>query len=154
VSERLEEPGTEEAAPELTPDVAVEDLPSPAWSGTSWLRLAYSFEFLLALLTIFTVWSEVGGQGHLDLMPWYTKLSSVMAAAWCCVRFTASIVEQERVWNRRTIAWLAALIILAITMAGITYYFHLHEEQDQPDSEETTTTAMISPYVMPGWVTR
>ena len=38
------------------------------------LRLAYVSEFLLALLAILSLWSEVGGQGPLDLMPWYTKL--------------------------------------------------------------------------------
>ena len=38
------------------------------------LRLAYTTQFLLALLAIFVVWSEIGGQSHLDLMPWYLKL--------------------------------------------------------------------------------
>ena len=33
-----------------------------------WLRLAFVAEFLLALVAILEVWSEVGGQNHLDLM--------------------------------------------------------------------------------------
>jgi hypothetical protein len=42
-------------------------------------RLAYVAEFLLALIAIWTLWSQVGGQGHLDLMPWYDKLGLSVA---------------------------------------------------------------------------
>ena len=35
------------------------------------IRLAYAAQFLMALVTVFVLWSEVGGQSHLDLMPWY-----------------------------------------------------------------------------------
>jgi len=171
VSERLQEPGTEEALPELSPevspDVAAEaarslepsavETPASETSAqethasefaplaeatVSWLRLAYSFVFLLAVLAVLTVWSEVGGQGHLDLMPWYTKLACVMASAWCCVRLTAGLVEERNIWSRRTLSWLAGLILVAAAMAAITYYYHLHEEPDQSDSDETSATAM------------
>jgi hypothetical protein len=108
----------------------------------SWLRLGYCFVFLLSILAIFTFWSEVGGQGHLDLMPWYTKLICVLISAWCCVRLTAAMVEKPSVWNRRTVLWLAGLILITLTMAATTYYYHLHEETDQQDSDESTVTAM------------
>jgi len=39
------------------------------------LRLAYATQFLIALIAVFVLWSEVGGQVHLDLMPWYFKLA-------------------------------------------------------------------------------
>lgn len=117
----------------------------------SWLRLAYCFVFLLAILAIFTFWSEVGGQGHLDLMPWYTKMISVLVSAWCCVRLTAGIVEQRSVWNRRTVAWLAGLILILFVMAAITYYYHLQED-NQPDSDENTATAMTTK--SPRWMPR
>ena len=39
-----------------------------------WSRLAFVTEFLVALVAILELWSQVGGQSHLDLMPWYTKL--------------------------------------------------------------------------------
>ena len=38
------------------------------------LRLAYISEFLLAVVSILMLWTQVGGQGHLDLMPWHLKL--------------------------------------------------------------------------------
>jgi hypothetical protein len=138
VNERLEEPKAEETLPDLVPDAAPDEVPQPAPARPTWLRLAYSIEFLVALMAVLTVWSEIGGQGHLDLMPWYTKLICVLALAWCSVRVTASLVEQQQPWNRRTMGWFAAIVLIAIAMAGITYYYHLHEESDQPDSEDTT----------------
>jgi hypothetical protein len=119
-------------------------VPVPALTGQGWLRLVYSLEFLIAVLAIFTLWSEVGGQGHLDLLPWYIKLICVLGSAWCCVRFTAGIVEQTKVWNRRSIGWLAGMVFFAIAMGSITYYYHLHEEPND-DSNDTTATVSASP---------
>lgn len=117
----------------------------------SWLRLAYSFQFLLALLVVLTLWSEVGGQGHLDMMPWYTKLTCLVASAWCCVRFTAALVEERNPWSRRALVWFSGLLLLGSAMAAITYYYHLNEDTDQPESNETTATAMmLRPTLPPG----
>ena len=121
-----------------------EDIQPATWQ-VSWLRLAYCAIFLLALLTVFTVWSEVGGQGHLDLMPWYTKLICVMATSWCFVRFTAGMIEQRQAWNRRTLGWFAGIIALCFVMGAITYYYHLHEEPGQSDTDDSTTSAMNCP---------
>ena len=33
-----------------------------------------STQFLMALIAIFMLWSQVGGQSHLDLVPWPLKL--------------------------------------------------------------------------------
>ena len=38
-----------------------------------YLRLAYMVEFFIAVLAVFTAWSEIGGQAALDLMPWGWK---------------------------------------------------------------------------------
>ena len=43
----------------------------------AWLRLAYAFEFMIALLVAVVLWTQAGGQGHLDLMPWYIKRCSL-----------------------------------------------------------------------------
>jgi hypothetical protein len=141
----VEETSVDEALPESTaeaaPETVLEEVPRPAAPAPNWLRLAYSVEFLLALMAILTLWSEVGGQGHLDMMPWYTKLICMLASAWCCVRFTASIVERPRAWNGRALAWLGGIITMSILMGGITYYYHLQEGSDQQDSDETTTAA-------------
>src|SRR5258708_9331043 len=66
------------------------ELPKPRMD-----RLYYAIEFLLALLTIHMLWSEIGGQSHLDLMAWCTKLGLILALAWCAVRFSAALVAQE-----------------------------------------------------------
>jgi len=154
VSEGIQEPGTEEALPELSERTVVDEaaplepqpsIPAPLPDRTiSWLRLAYAFEFLLAVIAILALWSEVGGQGHLDLMPWYTKLACVAASAWCCVRFTAGLVEERNIWSRRTVVWLAGLILVGATMAAVTYYYHLHEEPGDSDSDDTTATAVTA----------
>ena len=129
------------------PELAIEPAPeeaaaAPAWTGPSWLRLAYVFEFWIALIAIFTLWSQVGGQGHLDLLPWYTKLACALLLATCCIRFTAAMVERPKAWNRRSGAWLAGIILVVVTMGGITYYYHLHEVPDESDTDETTATAV------------
>ena len=115
---------------------------NPSLLTPTWLRLAYSLEFLIALIAIISLWSEVGGEGHLDLMPWYTKLGCILGLAWCCVRFSASLVEQQRVWTGRTIRWLVGILLFCLLMGGITYYYHLHEEQD--DGDDSTTAAAVN----------
>jgi hypothetical protein len=125
-------------------EVLTEASPAPALLGPSLLRLAYALEFLIALIAIISLWSEIGGEGHLDLMPWYIKLGCIVGLAWCCVRFTAALVERQEVWTRRTISWFAGILLFCIAMAGITYYYHLHEEQDDGDDENTAATSNIN----------
>ncbi len=146
MNEPLDVAKTEEPLTELSEELLSVESPVPEGAGPSgmppaWLRLAYAVEFLVALVAILSVWSEVGGQGHLDLMPWHIKLACVFGLAWCCVRFTAGMVEQDKVWTRRTIAWFAGILLLGIAMGGITYYYHLHEEP-QDDDEDTTAASM------------
>jgi hypothetical protein len=150
VNERLEESRTEEALPELPPEAAPEEpATQSAWTGPAWLRLAYALEFLVALMAILEMWSQVGGQGHMDLLPWYIKLACTISLAWCCVRFTAGLVEHEKAWNHHTIVWFTGIIIVAMLMGGITYYYHLHEVPDESDTDDTTQTSLR----MPAWRT-
>ncbi len=149
--EGIEEPKTEEVSSELVSAAvpaeeadAVPTLAVPTLDVPPWMRLAYAIEFLLALIAIVILWTQVGGQGHMDLLPWYTKLSCVLAEAWCCVRFTSGLVEQPQTWNRRTIGWFAGIVLVGITMAGITFYYHLHEVPDETDSDDTTSASVIA----------
>ena len=120
MQERLEEPRTEEVLPELPSDaVAEETAAAPAWIGPAWLRMAYAIEFLIALIAVFTVWSQVGGQGHMDLLPWYIKLACSVSLAWCSVRFTAALVEHEKAWNQHTMVWFTGIIIVVVAMGGL-----------------------------------
>jgi hypothetical protein len=94
------------------------------------LRLAYVSEFLLALIAALMLWSQVGGQGHLDLMPWYDKLGLSVALALVTVLGTMSAVAHERAWNARTFAFLLMALLIAGAMAAVTYYYHVHEDDD------------------------
>jgi hypothetical protein len=105
------------------------------------LRLAYTTQFLIALLAIFELWSQVGGQSHLDLMPWYLKLGLAGGAAFATVRATVSAVSDEKAWNVRTLRWLVILLIL-LTLCGLSsYYFHLYGEE--PDDDEQSSTSSL-----------
>lgn len=162
VNEPLDLPKTEVPLDDLTADLLSLEAPAPmempapevAREGAgplvvaaSWLRLAYAVEFLIALIAILNVWSEIGGQGHLDLMPWHIKLACIVGLAWCCVKFTAGLVEQSSIWTRRTVTWFVCMLLFGIAMGGITYYYHLHEEPEEDDENTTATSIRI---VTPG----
>jgi cytochrome c biogenesis factor len=104
------------------------------------LRIAYVCEFLLALLAISVVWGQVGGQDHLDLMPWYDKFVLVFALALVTVVGTVAAVSRERAWNGISIACLAMALLILCAMGAVTYYYHLHEDQDQ-DTDNTPSVA-------------
>jgi hypothetical protein len=110
----------------------------------NWLRLAYAAELLLAIPAVFTLWSQVGGQGHLDLMPWYWKLLLGGAMCIASVFATAAMVEGTAVVNRRVLGWFAAIVLIGAAMAAITYYYHLHETYDDTDEEDTSNASLIS----------
>jgi len=103
------------------------------------LRLAYTTQFLLALLAVFELWSQVGGQSHLDLMPWYLKLVLGAGAALATVRATAAAVSHERPWNGQTLRWLGILAALLIGCGLASYYYHVYEEQQ--DQEDDTVSS-------------
>jgi hypothetical protein len=104
------------------------------------LRLAYMAEFLVAVLAILDLWSQAGGQSHLDLMPWYTKFLLTVGLAMVTVAGTASAVAHQRAWNAKTVACLILALMLAGGMAGATYYYHLHENDDSDNSDEEGVT--------------
>ena len=111
------------------------------------LRLAYVSEFLLALIAIFTFWSQVGGQGHLDLMPWYTKLVLTVSLGLMIVAGTASAVAHERAWNAKTITCVLLALALLVAMGAVTYYYHLHEEDEDNsgDNSGVATSLRLPP---------
>ncbi len=97
------------------------------------LRIAYAIQFVVTLMSIFEVWAQVGGQGHLDLIPWYFKLVPACALSLATVKATAAAVNRDKFWNRLTSACLAIILALFVTMAALTYYEHLHEPADEGD---------------------
>jgi len=92
----------------------------------------------------FSVWGEVGGQGHLDLAPWYVKLLCGVALSFSAVKLTAACAGEPSAWNRRSQRWLLTLCSVAALMGAITFYYHLHESDDNPDSGENSTTSVCN----------
>jgi hypothetical protein len=101
-------------------------------------RTLYIIEFFVALLAIFTMWSQVGGQNHLDLMPWYLKLVLVVGAAAAAVKATAAGAF------RGTILWIVVVVLLAAIMGLLTYYYHLTEAADEEESQEIALLSLES----------
>ena len=99
------------------------------------LRLAYAFEFLVALVAVFTAWSEIGGQAALDLMNWAWKLGFSLAVAGSVVGYTMALVSEDSPWTLRSARWLTAIIVIVAAVAVITYYYALQE--DSGGSDET-----------------
>jgi len=110
------------------------------------LRLAYATQFLIAVIAVYVLWSQVGGQSHLDLMPWYLKLGLGGGAALAVVKATSAAVSQENAWNGRTLKWFGILLVLLVGCGLASYYCHLYLEDngdDQPDS--TTSVGRVIP---------
>ena len=109
------------------------------------LRLAYTTQFLVALIAIFLVWSEVGGQGHLDLMPWYLKLAFGAAGAFGIVKATMAAVSRESTWNGGTLKWFGITLAVLLLAGLTTYYYHLYGESDQTDEEDSGAISLLTP---------
>jgi hypothetical protein len=107
------------------------------------LRLAYATQFLIALIAVFLLWTQVGGQDHLDLIPWYLKLVLGAGAAFATVKATAAAVAHDRPWNAGTLRWIGILLAILIACGLITLWVHRNLEND--DSDQASSTASVSP---------
>jgi hypothetical protein len=112
------------------------------------LRLAYVAEFLLAIVAVFELWSQAGGQGHLDLLSWWLKLGLGAGAAFACVKATAAAVPSKDPWNRRTLRWCALLVALLVGCGLSSWYAHIYlesgEDGDQQQEEPVNITSAAS----------
>src|SRR5437762_12595190 len=95
------------------------------------LRLAYATQLLIAVIAVFLLWSQVGGQSHLDLMPWYLKLGLGGGAAFAVVKATKAAVEGAAAWNGATLKWFGILLALLVGCGLATYYYHVYGESDE-----------------------
>jgi len=108
------------------------------------LRLAYSTQFLIAVIAIFVLWSQVGGQSHLDLLPWWIKLGLGLAAAYGVVRATAASVSGDRAWNGQTLRWLGVTLAVLAACGYASYYAHMNlEDTDDEDQQADTTISRM-----------
>jgi hypothetical protein len=109
------------------------------------LRLAYSTLFLIALMAVFVLWSQVGGQSHLDLVPWPIKLTLAVAAAYGVVRATAASVSGDRAWNGHMVRWLGLTLAVLAACGYASYYAHMNlEESDDADQSQDTTVSRMA----------
>jgi len=109
------------------------------------LRLAYATQFLIALIAVFVLWSQVGGQSHLDLMPWYLKLGLGAGAAFAAVKASAAAVSHAHAWNGATLKWFGITLALLIGCGLASYYYHVYGETDEDDEQDTQTSSLTVP---------
>ena len=109
--------------------------------GLRLLRAAYGIEFLVALVATLDFWAQVGGQGHLDLMAWWWKLSLSIAMATVTVKLTAVSARPAGWRTLASFGWLMAVLGLMAIGAAVTYYYHVHEPVDEPDQDPELTTS-------------
>src|ERR1035438_9361549 len=107
------------------------------------LRLAYATQFPIALMAVFTLWSQVGGQSHLDLMPWYLKLGLGAGAAFAVVKATAAAVSGSHSWNAGTLKWFGILLLLLTGCGLASYYSHMYLETDEEDQPDNSTVSQL-----------
>jgi hypothetical protein len=109
------------------------------------LRLAYVFEFLVALVAIFSSWSEIGGQAALDLMHWGWKLGLGVGLAFALVGYTAALVSEDAVWSLRSARWLLAVLLIGVSMGAVTYFYALQVDTSGDPDESATISTLRSP---------
>ena len=109
--------------------------------NTAYLRVAYVCEFWLVLLCIHVAWPQAGGQAHLDTMVWCWKLFLPLLLSASVVGLTAAAVSSENFWSGKTILWLAAAVVLALAMGLVTYYYHVHENDNLEEGSSAVTAA-------------
>src|SRR5579875_424678 len=111
------------------------------------LRLVYAFEFLFALVAIFTAWCEIGGQTTLDLMSWGWKLGISLSLAASIVAFTAAIVSEDSFWTPRSARWLAVILVLLGGIGVVSYHYPLQVPTAEP--EENGAVSLLFPGAAP-----
>ncbi len=107
------------------------------------LRLAYTTQFLLALIAVFFLWSQIGGQSHLDLMPWHWKAVLGCGAAFACVQATAAAVSGATAWNGRSLRWLGITLMFVAACGAASYYVHMNLEDDEDQGDSTPSSVAL-----------
>lgn len=115
------------------------------------LRPFLILEFLIAIQTIFTFWSQVGGQYHLDAMYWPWKFGLSLAAAGLIVAVTGNLIQNHGAITRLALTLCSFLIVVIVVAGIVTYYYHLSEPppEDQDDDETASLSLTVTRPGMP-----
>jgi len=114
------------------------------------LRIVFLSEFLVAVIAVFTAWSEIGGQAALDIMPWGWKFGLGVGLAVAFVAYSAALLAGESLWNARSAKWLALIIVLVLATGVVTYYYVLQvENSDSSQDQENSAVSLRSHLVKP-----
>ncbi len=87
---------------------------------------------------MFAFWSQVGGQGHLDMMFWGWKFGLGLLSAGLITGIAAEVTREEGPRLRRLLTLWTLLLASAIAAGVVTYYYHTNEPAD--DEQDTTQT--------------
>ena len=107
------------------------------------LRLAYIGLFLIAVIAVFTLWGQVGGQSHLDLVPWSVKLVLGCSAAIGITRAAIAAVQGEHGWNGQTVKW-TGLTLAALFLCGMASLYAHNNLEDTGDETDEGGDATVS----------
>ena len=107
------------------------------------LRLAYVTQLMIALIAVFVLWAQIGGQGHLDLMPWHLKFGLGVGVAIAAVRATMCAASAPAAWNGGTLKWFGIMLALVACCGLASYYYHVYGESDEEQDQETVTSQMV-----------
>lgn len=108
-----------------------------------YLRIVFLSEFLVAVIAIFTAWSEIGGQATLDIMPWGWKFGLGLGLAVGFVGYTMALHAADAVWNLRTARWLTVIVLVLLTMGIVTYFYVLQADSSQPGDDQDNSAASM-----------
>ena len=109
------------------------------------LRLAYIALFLVSLMAVFTLWAQIGGQSHLDLIPWSVKLVLGVAASYGIVRAAGAAVAGEGGWNAQSVKWLG-LTLATMVLCGLASLYAHNNLEDTGDEGGDEGDTSISRY--------
>jgi hypothetical protein len=109
-----------------------------------YLRLVFLFELPLAIIAVFTAWSEIGGQAVLDVMPWGWKFGLGLGLSIAFVAYTAAVVSGESIWNPNAVKWFTAMVLMLAGIGLITYYYALQVESTESGDEQENAPSLHS----------
>jgi hypothetical protein len=108
-----------------------------------YLRIIFLSEFLVAVIAVFTAWSEIGGQAALDVMPWGWKCGLGIGLPVALVAYSAALIGSNSIWNARSAKWLAVIIVLLLAMGVVTYYYVLLIETNDAGQEQENSAVSL-----------